>query len=306
MSTNLDNVMKIGGTSVLRNPDLLPLETPQLKRFAPTIFAKSAIEGVSDNYGMVKTFEIIAAMKENGYDCVEVRQSRRRDEGRMPYTKHMVKFRRAGTVKAALKRGDVIPQVVMLNSHDRSSGFHLYAGMFRVLCENGLIVSDGQFVEPIKVRHSLAMVQDIVEKSRELIKGADGVYSIREEMLKVSLTDKEARMFASKALEHRPPRRSGVLEPATLLIPRRDEDKPNDLWHVFNRVQENMMKGGAATITEAGRNVQTKGIGRIERDVQVNSALWTLAVDALNKKGKGTPATKKSAARKASVEEVLE
>lgn len=283
MAASPDSLMKIGGTSVLRNPQLEPLETAQLKRFAPTIFAKRAIEGVSDNYGHVPTFDIIKAMAENGYACVEVRQSQRRDETRMPFTKHMIKFRREGTLKSLLKRGDVIPQVVMLNSHDRSSGFHLYAGMFRLVCSNGLMVADGQFVEPIRIRHSIHMTQDIVNRSTELIKGADGVYSIREKMLAVPLSEKAAVQFANKALEFRPPRRDGIMLPETLLTVRRDEDKPNDLWHVFNRVQENMLRGGNATTTAGGRVVQTKGIGRIERDVQVNSALWGLAVETLNK-----------------------
>lgn len=292
----MDNLMKIGGTEVMRNHDLSALDMPGLKKFAPTIFAKRAIEGVSDNYGHVATFSIIQAMGENGYDLVEVRQSRRRDEALMRYTKHMLKFRKQGSIKALLKRGDVIPQVVMLNSHDRSSGFHLYAGMFRVVCSNGLMVADGQFVEPIKVRHTSHMVQDIVERSRELIKGADGVYAIREQMLGIALTEKSARQFASAAIEFRPPRRKGLLDPATLLVPRRDEDKPNDLWHVFNRVQENMLRGGNDTTTDTGRTVATKGIGRIERDVQVNSALWGLAVDTLNKAGKSTRKAAKVAA----------
>lgn len=295
MATSVDNIMRIGGTAVLRNPDLMPLEDGQLKRFAPTIFARTGIPGVSDNYGFVSTKEIIIAMRDSGYDCVEVRQSKRRDEERMPYTKHMLKFRKAGTIKASLKRGDVIPQVVMLNSHDRSSGFHLYGGMFRVLCSNGLIVSDSDLVEPLRVRHSTAMVQNIVERSKELIKSADGVYTLREEMLKVQLSEKAAIQFASKALEFRPPRRSGLLEPATLLLPRREEDKPNDLWHVFNRVQENMLRGGAETVTPNGRAVKTQGIGRIERDVQVNSALWSLAVQT----ARGS--TKTTSRRKAEV-----
>lgn len=301
----MENIMKIGGTSVLRNPDLSALETPQLKRFAPTIFAKAGIQGVSDSYGHVRTFDIIAAMAENGYECVEVRQSQRRGneemdaDQRMRFTKHMIKFKRQGSIKALLKRGDVIPQVVMLNSHDRSSGFHLFAGMYRVVCSNGLMVADGQFVEPIRVRHTTTMVADIVERSRELIKGADGVYAIRDQMLAVPLTVKQSIAFATEAIEFRPPRRLGVLSPDTLLTVRRDEDKPNDLWHVFNRVQENMLRGGNETTTELGRVVQTKGIGRIERDVQVNSALWGLAVETLNKNTKG-PAKK---SRKVAVEE---
>lgn len=285
MSANtLDSVIRLGGTQVLRNPQLLPLEDAQLKRFAPTIFAKRPIEGVSDNYGFVNTYEIIKAMRESGYLCVEVRQSRRRDEGRMPFTKHMLKFNAPGNI---MKRGDVIPQVVALNSHDRSSGFHLYFGMFRVLCLNGLIVATGELVEPIKVRHSLSMVQDIVARSRDLVKGADGVYRLRHEMLDTMLTDKQAIQFAIKALTYRPSRRKGTMDPATVLIPRRDEDKPNDLWHVFNRVQENIIRGGATTTTEEGRSVQTKGIGRIERDVQVNTALWGLAVESIAKFKKG-------------------
>lgn len=293
----MDNLMKIGGTSILRNPGLLALETPQLKRFAPTIFAKQPIPGVSDSYGHVRTFDVIQAMADNGYECVEVRQSQRRGndemdaDQRMRYTKHMLKFKKQGSIKSLLKRGDVIPQVIMLNSHDRSSGFHLYAGMYRVVCSNGLMVADGQFVEPIKVRHTVTMVADIVERSRELIKGADGVYAIREKMLAVPMTDKQAIRFANEAIEFRPPRRTGILTPDTLLMARRDEDKVNDLWHIFNRVQENMLRGGNETITPEGRNVQTKGIGRIERDVQVNSALWGLAVETLNKAGKGTKTT---------------
>jgi hypothetical protein len=300
----IDNTIRMGGTKILRNPDLLPLEDAQLKRFAPTIFAKRPIEGVSDNYGFVNTFDIIKAMRDSGYPCVEVRQSQRRDESKMPYTKHMLKFKHPSTMKALLKRGDVIPQVVMLNSHDRSSGFHLYYGMFRILCMNGLIVSTGELVEPIKVRHSLSMVADIVERSRELIRGADGVYRLREDMLKTMLSDKQAIQFASKALEFRPPRRAGILEPATLLTVRREEDRSNDLWHVFNRVQENMMRGGSATLTENGRAVQTKGIGRIERDVQVNSALWSLAVEGLDKYGKGKPTAKRSK-KQLTAEEIL-
>lgn len=302
----MENLIKMGGTSILRNPDLSMLETPQLKRFAPTIFARRGMEGVSESYGHVRTIDIIEAMLENGYECVEVRQSQRRETEamsvaqRMAYTKHMLKFKRHGSIKSLLKRGDVIPQVVMLNSHDRSSGFHLYAGMYRVVCSNGLMVSDGQFVEPIKVRHTASMVADIVDRSRDLIKGADGVYAIREKMLSIPLSEKSAVRFATQAIEFRPPRRSGVLTPETLLTVRRDEDKPNDLWHVFNRVQENMLRGGNETITPGGRTVATKGIGRIERDVQVNSALWELAVDTLNKAGKGTPAKK---ARKVAVEE---
>lgn len=278
--------IKIGATKILRNPDLLPLENAQLRKFCPAIFQRTPIDGVSDNYGHVRTIDIIDAMRDNGFDVSEVRQSNRRDENRMPFTKHLLRFNpRGGDGKTVRPEqvGDVVPQVVMLNSHDRSSGFHLHIGMFRLVCSNGLIVSDSSLVEPLKVRHTSAMVGDIVQKAGVLVKGADGVYRLREEMLKVKLTQKQAIEFATAAMEFRPSRRRGVIDAATLLAPRRKEDELSNLWNVFNRVQENMVMGGTASTTVDGRHVVTRGIGRIERDVQVNSKLWELAVATLPK-----------------------
>lgn len=294
----------IGNTRVLRNPALDPLSDRQLKEFAPTIFAKGGIPGVSEKYGFVNTKLIIDAMRDSKFEVVEVRQSQRRDTGRMPFTKHMLKFRPAGIV-GKLKRGDVVPQIVMLNSHDRSSGFHLYAGLFRLICENGLMVSDGAEVEPIKVPHTIRMVENVVDRSLELIRCADGVFRLRKDMLETQLSDKAALTFARNSLEFRPPR-AAALAPETLLIPRRKEDEPNDLWHVFNRVQENMLRGGNETVTEDGRTVMTRGIGRIERDVQVNTRLWSLAVQTIEKarqSSKKAATNTKRSPRKAEAEE---
>ena len=240
-------LMTIGGTKVLRNPGLLPLEEGQLKRAYPTIFQKKAIEGVSDSYGHVSTIEIVRAMRDVGYELVEVRQSMRRDENKMPFTKHMLKMSPKDGKK--LQRvGDVVPQIVMLNSHDRSSGFHLHIGMFRLVCSNGLIVADSSIVEPIKIRHTASMVEDIVKKSAILVKDADGIYKLREDMISRKMSQAEANKFALEATGFRPPRRKGFIDGPTLLTARRPEDDVLDLWHVFNRVQENLVMGGVNSV----------------------------------------------------------
>jgi Domain of unknown function (DUF932) len=285
--------MKIGNTRVLRNPSLDAISDRQLKDFAPTIFAKAGMPGVSEKYGFVNTKAIIDSMRDHKFEIVEVRQSQRRDIDRMPFTKHMLKFRPAGLI-GKVRRGDVVPQVMMLNSHDRSSGFHLYAAMFRLVCENGLLVSDGAEVTPVKVHHTLRMVQDVTDRSLELIKCIDGVYRLRSDMMSTLLTPKSALTFARQAVEFRPPR-AATLAPETLLIPRRKEDDTLDLWHVFNRVQENMLRGGNETTAKDGRVVMTRGIGRIERDVEVNTRLWSLAVQTI---AKASTSAKRATAKK--------
>ena len=283
----------VGNTQILRNANLDPLSDRQLKQFAPTIFAESGIEGVSERYGHVSTIDIINAMRKNGFEPVEVRQSKRRAEERMAYTKHMLKFRQKGDVRK-LTVGDVVQQAVMLNSHDRSSGFHLYHGLFRLICSNGMLVGDSANVEPIKVHHTVRLVQDIVERSIALIEHGENVLDLRKTMLKTILNERQVNQFAVAALEFRPARRKGVMEPAALLEVRRPEDNKSDLWHIYNRVQENMLRAGNETATETGRMTRTRGIGRIERDVSVNTKLWSLAVQTIEKArkaaAKGAPA----------------
>jgi hypothetical protein len=294
MATATLDPITIGGTRVLRNANLDAISDRQLKDFAPTIFAKGGMPGVSEKYGFVNTKAIIDAMRDSKFEIVEVRQSQRRNPEKMPFTKHMLKFRPAGLV-GKIKRGDVVPQVVMLNSHDRSSGFHLYAGLYRLVCSNGLMVSDGASVEPIKVHHTARMVENILDRSRELIECADGVFRLRSDMLATEMTPKTALAFARQAVEFRPPR-AATLAPEALLIPRRKEDEPFDLWHVFNRVQENMFRGGNETTTEDGRVVTTRGIGRIERDVKINTKLWSLAVQTI---AKAQASSKRATSKKA-------
>ena len=298
MSQRID-ALKIGNTQVLRNSQLDPISDKQLKEFAPTIFAKGGIPGVSEKYGFVNTKTIIDAMRDTNFDIVEVRQSQRRDVDRMPFTKHMIKYRPAGVI-GKVKRGDVVPQIVMVNSHDRSSGFHLYGGLYRLICDNGMMVSDGAEVMPIKVHHTARMVENIVDRSLELIKCADGIYRLRGDMLKTILNPKSAAAFARNAVTFRPPR-AAVLAPETLLIPRRKEDESMDLWHVFNRVQENMLRGGNETVTEDGRVVMTRGIGRIERDVEINTKLWSLAVQTIAK----AQASAKKATKKETADDII-
>lgn len=277
------DALKIGNTQVLRNPQLDPIDDKQLKAFAPTIFAKGGMPGVSEKYGFVNTKTVIDAMRDNKFDIVEVRQSQRRDLDRMPFTKHMLKFRPSGLI-GKVKRGDVVPQIMMLNSHDRSSGFHLYAAMYRLICDNGMIVSDGAEVTPVKVHHTIRMVENVIDRSNDLIKCIDGVYRLRGDMVKTAMTQKAALAFARQAVTFRPPR-AAVLAPENLLIPRRKEDEAavGNLWGTFNIVQENMLRGGNETVTEDGRIVLTRGIGRIERDVQINVDLWSLAVQTIAK-----------------------
>ena len=87
-------------------------------------------------------------------------------------------------------------------------------------------------------------------------------------------------------------RKTTPITPAQLLAPRRSEDAGRDLWHVFNRVQENTIAGGLSAIQRDAdgrhvRRVSTRQVKGIDADVKLNRALWQLAGKMAELKGAG-------------------
>lgn len=65
-----------------------------------------------------------------------------------------------------------------------------------------------------------------------------------------------------------------------LLVPRRHDDRANDLWTVWNVVQENAIKGGLRGVgrDDLGRprRVKSRAVNGIDQDIKLNKALWLL------------------------------
>lgn len=279
---------------MLRNPQLAPITPDQLRKFAPAVFAKEAHEDVSERYGFMPTYKVLEHMHKAGFVPVEVRNYHRRDPEDFKFTKHMIRFRQAGALTARVV-GDLVPQVVLLNSHDRSSPYSLFGGMFRLICSNGMLVSEGTHVIPIKLRHTVQLAETVVEVSMSIIKQHKHVFEHVNEMRKLKLNERQQLTFAKNALALRPTR-AGVIDASGLLTARRTEDNGADLWHVFNRVQENLTKGGIEGKTATGRRVRTSEIQGVNGDIALNTGLWALAMDAINKASKSSKAAVKEKA----------
>jgi hypothetical protein len=61
------------------------------------------------------------------------------------------------------------------------------------------------------------------------------------------------------------------------LTRRRAEDKGDDLFTVFNVIQENLMRGGLSYQRQNGRHATTRGIKTMDNELHVNQRLWSLA-----------------------------
>ena len=58
-----------------------------------------------------------------------------------------------------------------------------------------------------------------------------------------------------------------------------DKEEKNNLWGVFNMVQENLINGGVHGRSASGRRTTTRGVKSVTEDLRLNKALWTLAAE---------------------------
>ncbi len=98
-------------------------------------------------------------------------------------------------------------------------------------------------------------------------------------MQSITLDVGETEVFARAALslKYDDPDKSAPVTETQILMPRRVEDRRPDLWSVFNRTQENLIKGGQSGCSANGRRQQTRPVQGIDSDIRLNRALWLLA-----------------------------
>lgn len=251
------------------------LNNDQLIRFSPSIFAEQAHYSRSEKYVHIPTLELVNGMRNEGFLPVQVSQVNSRTVDKCGFGKHLIRFRREEQLDSNEAR-----EVVLLNSHDGSSGFKLMAGVYRMVCANGLIV--GQTDNEIKVRHSGDAMQQVIEGAYNIVSDFDVVTEQIESMKAITLSDNQQKAFgmAALSLKYEDIENCG-LSADQIIRPRRREDTKNDLWTVFNSTQENMIRGGQRGIKRnaTGRQVYTKSreIKGIDQSVALNRGLWTLA-----------------------------
>ena len=262
-----------------------PLTMDVVRTLAPSAFTETAHASRSARYAQIPTVSVIEGMVAAGFFPFQASESRTKDETRFGFTKHMIRFRSMASFRAGLEVGGNVPEVVLINSHDGSSRYKLMAGIFRLICSNGMIVADSMLAS-ISIRHTGDIVREVISGSRQLTDGVPRMLGVVRDWQAIELTPDEQGVFASAAHTLRFDAEGHVntpIHPRQLLAPRRAEDATgNDLWRTFNRIQENVIKGGLHAVkrTETGRRIRrvsTREITGINQDVKLNRALWTLA-----------------------------
>lgn len=250
------------------------LSDEQLRTIAPSIFATHAAPTVSDRYLYLPSYTVVRQLRTAGLVPIVAREGRKKQPDGREYALHEVRFAPTGAPTAAPELGDVRPEILLLNSHDRTSGMAFQAGMHRLICTNGMRVMEQDM--GFKVRHSGKKGMDILMSGLTNLKhNLHRVFEVAGDWNKLQLTREQQLSFARQALEIRGT--SLAISPDLVLTPRRWLDNRDDLWSVFNRVQENITKGGIVGRTKTNRATSLKAIGTLAADIDWNTKLWAAA-----------------------------
>ena len=262
------------------------MTTEQLQVETPAVFAEGPVHEVSKKYTFIPTTQLIADFEKLGWHVERARQQKSKKRF---FTKHMLVLRSPQFPSI----NGFFPELIMVNSHDRTSSFSFQIGLFRLICSNGLVVADKIF-ESFRVRHIHYEFNDLEALTNIMVENMPKVIKWITRMQAATLTNEQQREFAVKAIAARfkeyvddegdinAEAIYNAIDVDEFLQAQREEDDNPSVWAVYNRVQEKLMKGGFYRVgTKDEKKKRTRGITNIKLDVDMNKSLWQLANEYL-------------------------
>ncbi|EMB4294287.1 DUF945 domain-containing protein [Enterobacter roggenkampii] len=247
-----------------------PLNREELMQHVPSVFGEDKHASRSERYTFIPTITLLENLQIEGFQPFFACQTRVRDLNKRDHTKHMLRLRREGQIT-----GKQVPEIILLNSHDGSSSYQMLPGLFRFVCQNGLVC--GETFGEVRVPHKGNVVEKVIEGAYEVLGIFDRVEEKRDAMQSLLLPPPAQQAFARAALTYRFGEDHQPVTASQILTPRRHEDRQDDLWSVFNRCQENLLKGGLPGRTARGKRSHTRAVNGIDGDIKLNRALWVMA-----------------------------
>lgn len=247
-----------------------PLTHDELMQHTPSVFGEEKHASRSERYAYIPTITLLESLQREGFQPFLACQTRVRDQSRREHTKHMLRLRRAGQIT-----GQQVPEIILLNSHDGSSSYQMLPGLFRSVCCNGLVC--GTSLGEVRVPHKGDVVEKVIEGAYEVLGVFDRVEEKRDAMQSLLLPPPAQQALAKAALMYRFGEEHQPVTESQVLSARRWQDEQNDLWSIFNRLQENLSKGGLSGRSAQGKRSRTRAVNGIDGDIKLNRALWVMA-----------------------------
>jgi len=239
----------------------------------PGLLADSPAPSTSSRYKFVSSQNIVDRLGSSGWKPMRAFYKKTRVVDPL-HARHCIRFGHDELQEV----GDSRPEIIMFNSHDGRSALELLCGVYRMVCSNGMTICDKEFEAfniPHKgykagrkyIDHAIDILSKQANNTQQFIEGWDDV----------SLRPESKRMFYREAMQLRFP----DYEPGEdwiFDVCKREQDKGDSLWKVFNRCQEYILKGGfSVTHTQGKKPRQARELTNIDVVNNINEKLWDVS-----------------------------
>ena len=238
----------------------------QIKTIAPSVFTTEKAPHLTDKYIQTPTSRVVEDLMSLGWEVTKVQEVKaRKGKG---FQKHMVVFRNPNIMIKGKDGDDSFPQILLTNSHDGKAAFNFRVGIFRLVCSNGLVVADADFSN-VSIRHINYTFESLQARVAEMIAKLPNLVQKINLFKSTELSESQMQEFATKAMQLRTKQKVNIMD---VLTADRPQDKGNDLWVVFNRIQEKLTGGSY----RAGKR-KARSIKNFQKDIELNEQLFELA-----------------------------
>lgn len=268
------------------------LALQEIKSLVPAAFRtaeEGAATGASNKYQFMTTSDLIDIMANLGWYVVDGKQQK--TKGDVTTAKHMLRFRNPDIQW----NNGTVPEILVINSHNRTSPFTFHLAIFRFICGNGLVIADKTF-NKYTVRHMYTSFEMVTKIITELTQKFPLLLERVQQFERTILTPEAQIELAQRALAVRHPEyldtvtgqvRVDMINKAvdiqSILQTVRTEDEGANLWVVFNKVQEHVIKGGYVRQGNGKKPITARELTNIKMVQNVNTGIWQVASDYLFK-----------------------
>jgi len=246
------------------------------------VLASEPSERVSSDYKFLSTLDVVNRLHEEGWRTMSVQHVKKRDKSKLAHSKHRVILAPPGDFTDSIT-GGTMPRLIIQNAHDGSSALRFMLGLFRMICSNGMIVTQS-LLEQMRMIHKHShrgSMDELLNRFGESWSDTGETINLWQN---TELNTMQAQAFARGAFKLRHP---GVADNDIgtnhfqLLKTQRTEDESASLWHRFNTVQEHLTNGGysIAAPDVTNRRQGARALRGAAADTKMNRGLWDLATD---------------------------
>jgi hypothetical protein len=251
--------------------NLIPLNNDlnKLSAFIPSLDSSwRANQRIKSKPVMVESLDAVREFQKQGWNIAGAYEQRGRNR---KVNSHFIRMEHPD-FKVTNSKGkvDAVATMNITNTCNGSKPMELDLGAYRQVCSNGMIAHTSY--SNAKVSHTEQGQQSLQEILCDLGIRTQGVMEEFNKLKERSLSPAEAMVLATQAANVRFGKGHRI-DVSQLLNVVRDEDKGEDVWTVFNRIQENLTQ--PHRITDHLGNIMN-GVTNIEEDTRINKELFEL------------------------------